>query len=68
MPSDHGELSRIALEAELDVDELRARLARMNDRALLEFGRRRPICARRTRIWHPPRKQFVLQLEAAGAE
>jgi hypothetical protein len=38
MPSDYGDLSRIALEAELDPDELRARLARMSDRALLEFG------------------------------
>jgi hypothetical protein len=27
------------VETDLDVDELRARLARMSDRALLEFGR-----------------------------
>jgi hypothetical protein len=40
MPArDYGDLSRIALEADLDVDELRARLARMSDRALVEFGR-----------------------------
>jgi hypothetical protein len=39
MNSDYGDLSRIALEAELDPDELRARLARMSDHALLEFGR-----------------------------
>jgi hypothetical protein len=39
MPSDYGDLSRLALEADPDPDELRTRLARMNDRALLEFGR-----------------------------
>jgi hypothetical protein len=39
MPSpDYGDLSWLALEAELDVGELRARLARMTDRQLLEFG------------------------------
>jgi hypothetical protein len=43
MVSDYGDLSRIALEADLDVDELRARLARMSDRALLEFGRARGL-------------------------
>jgi len=32
----YSDLSRLALEAEPDVDELRARLARMSDRALLE--------------------------------
>jgi hypothetical protein len=30
---------RLALEADLDVAELRARLVRMSDRSLLEFGR-----------------------------
>ena len=39
MPArDYFDLSRFALEAELDPDELRARPARMSDRALLEFG------------------------------
>jgi hypothetical protein len=39
MPArDYGDLSRLALEASLDVDELRERLARMSDRQLLEFG------------------------------
>jgi len=38
MPSsDYGDLSRLALEAELDAGELRARLQRMTDRQL-EFG------------------------------
>jgi len=40
---DYGDLSRIALDAELDPDELRARLARMSDRALLEIRTRRGV-------------------------
>jgi hypothetical protein len=36
---DYFDLFRIALEGELDPDELRTRLARISDRALLEFGR-----------------------------
>jgi hypothetical protein len=36
---DYGDLSRLALEADLGVDELRARLARMSDGSLLEFAR-----------------------------
>jgi hypothetical protein len=40
MPAqDYSDLSRLALRADLDVDELRARLARMTDRAVLECGR-----------------------------
>jgi hypothetical protein len=39
MPSDYGDLSRIALDAEFDPDELPTRLARMSDRELLEWGR-----------------------------
>jgi hypothetical protein len=39
MPSrEYGDLSRIALEGDLDVDELRARLEKVSDRQLLEFG------------------------------
>jgi hypothetical protein len=70
MPSrDHGDLSRIALEADLDVDELRARLARMTDRALLEFGRAAAyICTPYANLGQSPRKPFVMKLQAAQAE
>jgi hypothetical protein len=35
MPArDYGDLSQIALEADLDPDELRARLAKMSDRSV----------------------------------
>jgi len=37
-------------EADLDVDELRARLARMSDRALLEFGRA-AACSQGAAAW-----------------
>jgi hypothetical protein len=47
---DYSDLSRLALESELDVAELRARLARMSNRALLDAGAPRPTCARHGRI------------------
>jgi hypothetical protein len=69
MPSNYGDLSRIALETDLDVDELRARLARMDDRALREYGRAAAyMCTPYANLGQPPRKPFVLQLEAARAE
>jgi hypothetical protein len=66
---DYRDLSRIALEVELDVDELRVRLARMNDRALLEFGHAtRYMCSGWANLGQPPREPFVLQLQASRAE
>jgi hypothetical protein len=63
------DLSRIALEAELDPDELRTRLARMTDRALVEFGRAAAyMCTPYANLGQPPREPFVLQLEAARSE
>jgi hypothetical protein len=39
MPArDYSDLSRLALEGDLDVDELRSRVQKMSDRQLLEFG------------------------------
>jgi hypothetical protein len=69
MPSDYGDLSRIALEAELDPDELRARLARIATGQLLEFGRAAAyMCTPYANRGSRRRKPFVLQLEAARAE
>ena len=66
---DCGDLSRLAREADLDVDELRMRLARMTDRALLEFGRAAAyMCTPYANLGKPARKLFVLQLEAARGE
>jgi hypothetical protein len=65
----YSDLSRLALDVEPDVDELRARLARMNDRALLEFGRAAAyMCTPYANLGQPLRKPFVLQLEASQAE
>jgi hypothetical protein len=61
--------SRIALEADFDVDELQARLVRMDDRALLEFGRAAAyMCTPYANLGQPPRKPFVVQPKAARAE
>ena len=69
MPSDYGDLSHLALEVDPDVGELRARLARMSERELLEYGRAAAyMCTPYANLWHPPRQTFVLQLEAARAE
>jgi len=66
MPSrDYGDLSRTALEADLDVDELPARLARMTARCS-KFGRVAAyMCTPYANLGQPPRRPFVLQLEAA---
>jgi hypothetical protein len=67
--SSRGDLSRIALDAALDVAELRARLARMTDRALLEFGSAAAyMCTPYANLGQPPQEPFVLQLDAARAE
>jgi hypothetical protein len=70
MPAhDYSDPSRLALEADLDVAELRARLVRMSDRELLEWGKAAAyMCTPYANLGNPPRKPFVLQLEAARAE
>jgi hypothetical protein len=66
---DYSDLSRIALEHDIDVDELRARLARMSDRELLEWGKAAAyMCTPYANLGHPPLKTFVLQLAEARAE
>ena len=70
MPArDYGDLSRLALEAELDIGEFRERLQRMSDRQLLEFGHAASyMCTPYANLGHPPRQVFVLQLQEARAE
>jgi hypothetical protein len=69
MSSDYGDLSRIALEADLDPDELRARLGRMTDDELIQCGKAAAyMCTPYANLGQPPRKPFVMQLEAARAE
>jgi hypothetical protein len=65
----YDDLSHLALEADPGVGELRARLARMTDRQLFEFGRSAAyMCSPYADLGHPPRKAFMLQLAEARAE
>jgi hypothetical protein len=69
MPSDYGDLSRLALEAELNIGELRPRLA--NERPPAARIRARAaayMCTPYANLGQPPRKPFVMQFEAARAE
>ncbi len=51
------------------MSELRARLARMSDRDLLEWGRAAAyMCTPYANLGQPPRKTFVVQLAEARAE
>jgi hypothetical protein len=53
----------------LDPDDLRARLARMSDRELLEWGKAAAyMCTPYANLGQPPRKPLVMQLKAARAE
>jgi hypothetical protein len=52
----------------IDVDELRARLRKMTDDALLRFGRAAAyMCSAQTN-YHEPRRVFVVQLEEARTQ
>jgi hypothetical protein len=62
---DYFDLSRLALDVDLDVDELRARLSRMSDRASRIRARRSLRVHAIRESGAVPAKAFVLQLEAA---
>jgi hypothetical protein len=53
----------------VDLDELRARLRKMNDAELLAFGKAaKNMCSPRANFGKPPRQPFVIQLQEARAE
>jgi hypothetical protein len=53
----------------VDLEELRARLGKMTDRALIDFGKAAAyMCTPKANMGKPPRKPFVIQLEEARAE
>jgi len=55
--------------ATLDVEGLRARLRKMSDKELLEFGKAaRYMVSPKANMGKPPLPAFVLQLEEARAE
>jgi len=54
---------------ELDLEQLRARLHKMNDAELLRFGQAsKYMCSSEANLGHPPREPFVIQLQEARAE
>jgi hypothetical protein len=56
-------------EDKLDLDELRARLRKMNDAELVSFGQAaRYMCSAKANMGKPPRNVFVVQQEEATAE
>jgi hypothetical protein len=56
-------------EANLDLDQLRARLANMTDVELKQFGQSAAyMCSPEANMGTEPRPVFVLQLEEARAE
>jgi hypothetical protein len=62
-------MHRFALDAPLDVEELRQRLRKMNDEELRRFGRAAQfMCSPGANGGKPPRENFVLQREEAKAE
>jgi hypothetical protein len=53
----------------VDVPGLRARLAKMTDAKLVEFGKAAAfMCSPRASFDEPPRQQFVIQMEEARVE
>jgi hypothetical protein len=53
---------------EIDVDELRARLQKMTDEALVRFGRAAAYMCSPQANYNEPRQVFVVQLEEARTE
>jgi hypothetical protein len=58
-----------ASDAAIDLDALRARLARMEDRELVAFGRAAAyMCSPEANLGKPPRGSFLIQLREAREE
>jgi hypothetical protein len=64
-----NDLSGLAGNAPINIDQVRERLRKMTNAQLLEFGKAaRYMCSREANIGKPPREEFVIQLEEARAE
>jgi hypothetical protein len=62
-------VSGFARDEPLDLEELRARLRKMPDAALLRFGTAaRNMCTPHANYGHPPRENFVVHLREAREE
>jgi hypothetical protein len=54
---------------ELDLEQLRQRLRKMNDAELLRFGQAaKYMCSSEANLGHPSRESLVIQLEEARKE
>jgi hypothetical protein len=59
----------IAIQTDIDLEQLRARLHKMTDSELRCFGRAaRFICSPGANLGKPPRECFVIQFEETRAE
>jgi hypothetical protein len=59
----------IAIQADTDLEQLRARLRKMTDSELRHFGRAaRFMCSPSANLGKPPREAFVVQLREAREE
>ena len=67
-----GDMSNLSRDPEIDLEELRARLRRMDDAELIRFGKAGAfLCSPAAQPFggkYPPRREFVIQLEAAREE
>jgi len=62
-------LSGIAIQTDIDLEQLRARLRKMTDTELRRFGKAAKfMCSPGANLGKPPRECFVIQLEEARAE
>jgi hypothetical protein len=58
-----------ASDSPIDLDALRARLARMSDKELARFGRAATyMCSPEVNMGKPPREAFLIQLREAREE
>jgi hypothetical protein len=59
----------IAIQTDINLEELRARLRKMTDSELSRFGKAAKfMCSPGANLGKPPREAFVVQLEEARAE
>jgi hypothetical protein len=60
---------RFASSDEVDLEALRARLQKMSDEKVCEFGNAaRYMCSPKANMGKPPREPFLIQLAEARAE
>jgi hypothetical protein len=60
------DLSSIAIQTDINLEELRTRLRKMTDAELVRFGKAARFLCRPSK--EPPRECFVIQLEEARVE